>query len=81
MNGTFAETATLLANASPALMLAIFIIALLKRWLVLPRELDGRDQRIKDLEKERDEYKHMAFRAVGLSERVVSVAEEQRRLS
>jgi cell division protein FtsL len=66
-----------LAGASPALMLAIFIVALLRRWLVLPRELDQRDQRIAELEKERDEFKTMALRALNVGERVVSVAEDR----
>lgn len=66
-----------LAGASPALMLAIFIVALLKRWLVLPRELDARDNRVTELERERDEYKQMAFRALQVGERVATVAEDR----
>lgn len=73
------DAAGILADASPALMLAIFVIALLRRWLVLPRELDDRDRRIAELETERDEYKTMAFRALNVGERVVSVAEERAR--
>lgn len=73
------DLASVLANASPALMLAILIIALLRRWLVLPRELDDRDRRITELEKERDEYKLLLFRVVNVGERVTAAAEERGR--
>lgn len=73
------EWASLLSSASPALMLAIFILALSTRRLILPREIDDRDKRILQLEVERDEYKQMAFRALNVGERVVSVAESRDR--
>ena len=73
------EWAGLLSSASPALMLAIFILALSTRRLILPREIDDRDKRILQLEVERDEYKQMAFRALNVGERVVSVAEARDR--
>lgn len=68
----------ILSSASPAFMLATLIIALSTRRLILPRELDERDKRILQLEVERDEYKQMAFRALQVGERVVSVAERDR---
>ena len=68
-----------LASASPAVMLAIFIIALIRRWLVLPRELDAAGKRIMELEKERDEFKAMAFSALNVGERVTSVVESRGR--
>jgi cell division protein FtsL len=71
--------AELLSSASPALMLAIFIIALVMGKIVLPREVENRDKRIMQLEVERDEYKQMAFRALQVGERVVSVAEARDR--
>lgn len=73
------DFATFLADASPAVMLAIFIVALLRRWLVLPRELDDRDKRITELEEERDEFKNMAFQALKVGERVASAVEERGR--
>lgn len=73
------EWAGVLSTASPAFMLAIFIIALSTKRLILPRELDARDKRILQLEVERDEYKQMAFRALNVGERVVSVAEARDR--
>lgn len=73
------DFATFLADASPAVMLAIFILALLKRWLVLPRELDDRDKRVVELEGERDEYKNIAFRALNVGERVASAVEDRGR--
>jgi cell division protein FtsL len=73
------QWAEVLSSASPAFMLAIFIIALSTRRLILPRELDDRDKRILQLEVERDEYKQMAFRALKVGERVVSVAEQRDR--
>ena len=73
------DWAGVLSTASPAFMLAIFILALSTRRLVLPRELDERDKRILQLEAERDEYKQMAFRALNVGERVVSVAEARNR--
>lgn len=69
------DFAGFLADASPAVMLAMFIIALLRRWLVLPRELDDRDKRITELEEERDEFKTMAFQALKVGERVASAVE------
>lgn len=75
----FLDFAGTLADASPALMLAIFIIALLRRWLVLPRELDDRDRRIGELERERDQFKTMTFRLLNVGERVVGAAEERDR--
>jgi cell division protein FtsL len=73
------QWAEILSSASPAFMLAIFIIALSTRRLILPRELDDRDKRIRELETERDEYKMMVFRALNVGERVVSVAEQKDR--
>lgn len=58
-------------------MLAIFIIALLRKWLILPRELADRDQRIIQLEGERDEFKEMAYKALRIGERVSQVTEQQ----
>jgi cell division protein FtsL len=73
------DYAGLLSSASPALMLAIFIVALSTRRLILPRELDNCEKRVRELEGERDEFKAMAFRALNVGERVVSVAEERGR--
>lgn len=69
-----------LASASPAVMLAIFIIALSTRRLVLPRELDVANARIVELERERDEYKGMALRTLETAERVASAVNERGRL-
>lgn len=68
MAGGPLEFLDLFANASPIGMTALFIFALLKRWLILPREVDIRDERVKELEAERDEYKEMAFRALNVGE-------------
>jgi hypothetical protein len=67
--------ARVLASASPAVMLALFIFALLKRWLLLPRELDAMEKRFAEVVSERDEYKAMLFRALNIGERAVTVAE------
>ena len=67
-----------LADASPPVMLAILIIALLRGWLILPREAQAQRQRLAELVAERDEYKTLAFQAVGLGERVAAVAEHRR---
>ena len=68
-----------IGNASPAVMLAMFIIALIRRWFILPRELDQSYKRIAELEKERDEYKDMLFRALNVSERITAAVEERTR--
>ena len=68
-----------IGNASPAVMLAMFIIALIRRWFILPRELDQSYKRIAELEKERDEYKDMLFRALNVSERLTAAVEERTR--
>jgi cell division protein FtsL len=73
------QWAEVLSSASPAFMLAIFIIAMSMGKIVLPREVESRDKRILQLEVERDEYKQMAFRALNVGERVVSVAEQRDR--
>jgi cell division protein FtsL len=73
------EWAGVLSTASPALMLAIFILAMAAGKIVLPREVASRDKRILQLEVERDEYKQMVFRALQVGERVVSVAEARDR--
>ena len=73
------DLAANLATASGPVMLGIVLLALLRGWLVLPREVEARDKRVTELIGERDEYKDMAFKAVGLGERVVSVAEERGR--
>ena len=73
------DWASVLSTASPAFMLAVFIIAMVAGKIVLPREVESRDKRILQLEVERDEYKQMAFRALNVGERVVSVAEARDR--
>lgn len=81
---------SLLPTAGPSLMLAIFIVSLSTRRLILPRELDlalerlaneekRHAERVAEVIKERDEYKAMAFDALRIGERVVSVAEERQR--
>lgn len=72
------HAAGVLADASPPVMLAILIIALLRGWLVLPRETRIQQQRMTELAAERDEYKRLAFQAVGLGERVATVVEHRR---
>lgn len=73
------DVAGILADASPPVMLAILIIALLRGWLILPRESALKDKRLAELTAERDEYKALAFKAVGLGERVISAAENRGR--
>ena len=68
----------LVTNTSPIGMTALFIFALLRRWLILPRELDMRDERVKELEAERDEYKEMAFRALNVGEYMATQTEGKR---
>lgn len=68
----------LLASASPIGLFAIFIVALLRRWLVLPRELDECQKRIGELERERDEYKRMVLKTLDLGERLTSERERDR---
>jgi hypothetical protein len=67
--------AGLLADASPPIMLGIFIVALLRRWLILPRELDAMVADLEEVKKERDEYKGLAIRALTVGERVTNVVE------
>lgn len=72
------DLANILTNASPIGLFAIFVVALLRRWLILPREIDEKDKRIAQLESERDEYKGMAFRALDIGERITSATEQRR---
>lgn len=76
--GGLLDAASVLADASPPVMLAILIIALLRGWLILPREAAIQRQRMVELTAERDEYKALAFKAVGLGERVAAAAELNR---
>lgn len=72
------DLAGVLADASPPVMLAILIVALLRGWLILPRESALQRQRLAELAAERDEYKQLAFKAVGLGERITSAVESRR---
>lgn len=85
---TVEEFGRLLGDASPAVMLAIFLYALVvKRWVRLDREVIERDARIVALEtekstaidritKERDEFKDLLFKAVNIGERAVRQIED-----
>jgi hypothetical protein len=76
--GSVFELAGALASASPPVMLAILIFALLRGWLILPRETEVQKARLAEVLAERDEYKDLAFRAVGIGERVARAAESNR---
>lgn len=75
--GGFLDALSPLAEASPAVMLAGFVVALWRRWLILPRELDCCQQRVVELEAERDEWKSTALNALGVAERVTTAAERR----
>jgi hypothetical protein len=68
--------AQFLADASSPVLLGIFVIALLRRWIILPRELDSARADIDELKRERDEYKNLAIRALSVGERVTNVVEK-----
>lgn len=76
--GSGVDLLSLLTNASAPGLFAVFVVALLRRWLILPREIDEKDKRIAQLESERDEYKGMAFRALDIGERITSATEQHR---
>lgn len=73
------DVATSMASLSPPVMLAVALLAFLRGWVVMPREIDRRDAQIAELEKERDEYKIMLFRALDVSERITAAVEERDR--
>ncbi len=73
------EFLALIGDGSPIVLFGIFIFALLKRWLILPREIDEKDKRIMQLETERDEFKVMAFDALNIGERITSQYEGGKR--
>lgn len=73
------KLASSLAELSPPAMLAVFIFALLRRWVILPRELDEANSRIEELKGERNEFKTLAFRALNVGERVATVVEDRGR--
>lgn len=77
-NSQTVEFISWLANSSPAVIFIVVLIALSRGWLVLPRELATRDARITELTQEKNEYKTMALKAVGLGERVIDAAERNR---
>jgi cell division protein FtsL len=72
------DLAKMLADLDTVVIFALFIIAMLRRWLILPRELDRAEKRIEELQREKDEYKSMAFRAVGLGERLADAAKDSK---
>lgn len=83
-------TVDVLSTASGPVMLAIVIIALSTRKLVLPRELDYRDQRIADMtaeharqiaryESDVSEFKRIAFGALRVGEKAADFVEERGR--
>lgn len=74
-----------IAESSATVLIVLFVIlsviAFKKNWVYLGREVDQRDQTIayrdKQLEKaeaDKNEYKTMAFKAVGLGERLAKTA-------
>lgn len=65
-----------LSELSPLGLFAMFIVALLKGWLVLPRELQDRDSNLAKKDKEIAELKTMLYKALNLGERMTFVAEE-----
>lgn len=73
------ELVNFLSNASPIALISLLAVALLRRWLVLPRELDEKSIRIRELEMERDEYKDMVFRALNVGERIADASEKGRK--
>lgn len=75
--GDFLDALAPIADASPAVMLAAFVIALWRRWLILPRELDTCQARLAELETERDEWKRMTLDALTAAERVTSAVERR----
>jgi hypothetical protein len=75
--GSVFDVAAMLADLDGLTMMGLLLIAMVKGWLVLPRELTNRDARIAELVVERDEYKRLAFSALNVGERVVSVAEQR----
>ncbi len=77
MNAGDLDLLNLVTNASPVALFALLVLALMRRWFVLPREVDERDKRIAQLEEERDKYEALLFKAVDLTERVATVAESR----
>lgn len=78
----------LLSNLTPVGMLVSFIVALWRRWLILPRELDERDARItameeayaarlSALEAEIRQFRELAFTSLRIGERAAAVAESR----
>lgn len=72
------DVVTLLSSAGPTTIVLFGLLALAKGWVVFSRELAKRDERIKELESERDEFKGMAFRLLDVGERITSSAEQRR---
>lgn len=67
----------MVTNLSPVALFALLVFALMRRWFVLPREVDERDKQIAKLQEERDKYEALLFKAVDLTERVATVAESR----
>lgn len=72
------DFATSAASLSPPVMLAIALLAFLRGWVVLPREIERRDAQIAQVEQERDEYKAMTFRLLDVGEHLTSLTEERK---
>lgn len=81
------ELGKALAGLSSTALLAVLIVALLRRWLVLPREVDdkntqyaellkAKDERIAELKNERDEYRRMAYQALHVGQRAANAVED-----
>jgi hypothetical protein len=71
-----------LATAPAPWLLAFFIVsaatAFARNWVYLRREYRALEKDNERLEREKDEYKLMAFKAVGLGERLADVARESK---
>lgn len=71
------ELGKLIGDLSAPAMLALLIVALVKRWLILPRELDEARTRVEELKGERNEFKGLLYRALNIGERAASFAEDR----
>ena len=73
------ELGRLIGGLSGPAVTALVVMALVKGWLILPRELNTAEKRIEELKGERNEFRNLLYKALNIGERAASAAEDRDR--
>ena len=73
---TVSQLLEFVGSLSPLGFVTLGLLALVRGWVVFPREVDAREARIVELVKERDKLLDASLRALSLGERLGRVVED-----